>query len=137
MEECRSDRSIAQCGAAGGEIRRGGVAHALTPSRDTHHLLQLKNASERERERERKNTAQYNTIQQSLTRSASEMASGVELPVPHIAFPASLEAILLEIDGIACHAAFHPEASHKSRNVREHGCKVPPHLSHRSIFEDM
>lgn len=88
MEECRSDRSIAQCGAAGGEIRRGGVAHgshALTPSRDTHHLLQLKNASERERERERTqkySTVQYNTAKSHSVRIGNGQWRGVTRP-PH------------------------------------------------------
>jgi hypothetical protein len=77
----------------------------------------------------RKNTAQYNTIQQSLTRSASEMASGVELPVPHIAFPVFLKAILLEIDGIACHAAFHPKPRTKAE-MFENTVAKSHHTSH-------
>jgi hypothetical protein len=141
MEECRSDRSIAQCGAAGGEIRRGGVAHgshALTLSRPHATPITFFNsrmqARERERERERECAKiQHSAIQYSKVSLGPHRKWPVawSYPSPHIAFPASLEAILLEIDGIACHAAFHPEASHKSRNVREHGCKSPPHLSHR------
>jgi hypothetical protein len=94
MEECRSDRSIVQCGGAGGEIRRGGVAHALTLSRPhATHITFFNSRTQRERERERvrKNTAQYNTIQYSKVSLGPHRKWPVawSYPSPTLLFPSS------------------------------------------------
>jgi hypothetical protein len=142
LKECRSDRSIAHCGGAGGrgrdKARRGCTrSHALPFSRDT----SPSSTQERKRERECAKV-QYSTVQQSLTWSVSEMASCVELPV-HIAFPASLKAILLEIGAMAASsdAAIAMQLSIRSLAQKQKCSRtrlqVPPHLSHRSVFEDL
>jgi hypothetical protein len=70
------------------------------------------------------------------------MASCVELPV-HIAFPAFLKAILLEIGATAASsdAAIAMQLSIRSLAQKQKcsrtSLQVPPHLSHRSIFEDL
>jgi hypothetical protein len=85
MEECRSDRSIAQCGAAGGEIRRGGVAHALTLSRPHATPITFFNSRTQAREREsaqKYSTVQYNTAKSHSVRIGNGQWRGVTRP-PH------------------------------------------------------
>jgi hypothetical protein len=137
LKECRSDRSIAHCGGAGGrgrdKARRGCTrSHALTPfpSHATHHLLQLKNASERE------SVQKYSQVQYSKVSPGPHRQWPVAWSYPStLLFPPSSRQSYSRLaqrrhqamPPLPC--SFPSEASHKSRNVREHRCKSH-HTSH-------
>jgi len=117
---------------AGGEIRLGGVARALTPfpSHATHHLLQLKNASERESV-QKYSTVQYNKVSPGPCRKwpvAWSYPSTLLFPPPsRQSYSRLAQRRHQATPPLPC--SFPSEASHKSRNVREHGCKSH-HTSH-------
>jgi hypothetical protein len=124
LKECRSDRSIAHCGGrgagAGGEIRLGGVAHALTLSRPsllTRHITFF-NSRTQARERVCKSTVKCNTAKSHLVRIGNGQLRGVTRPHCFSRLPQGNLTRDWRNGGIKrcrhCHAAFHPKPRTKA-----------------------